>query len=127
MLVGNKNNTAVRNLYKSRSDKAINYALSEIKSADIAQFVQHIYLYGSCARNEQSYGSDVDLLLELSNSFDSVDKRKKSAMISELRSRLSNHDNTLPEIEFKLVIGSQWKTDNTIFFANVRRDGIKLW
>ena len=116
----------MRNLYKSRSDKAINYALSEIKSADIAQFVQHIYLYGSSARNEQSYGSDVDLLLELSNSFDSVDKRKKSDMISELRSRLSNHDNTLPEIEFKLVIGSQWKTDNTIFFANVRRDGAEI-
>ncbi len=125
MLVGNKNSADVRKLYKERSDKAVDYALSEIKKADIAPYVRQIYLYGSCARNEQSYGSDVDLLLELDEAFESVER--KAAMISELRGRLSQLDDSLPEIEVKLVIGNKWKTDNTIFFTNIRKDGEKLW
>lgn len=125
MLVGNKNSADVRKLYKERSDKAVDYALSEIKKADIAPYVRQVYLYGSCARNEQSYGSDVDLLLELDEAFESVER--KAAMISELRGRLSQLDDSLPEIEVKLVIGNKWKTDNTIFFTNIRKDGEKLW
>ena len=125
MIVGNKKSRAARELYNARSDKAIQFALAEIKKSDIGSYVQHVYLYGSCARNEQSYGSDVDLLIELDESFRT--SKGKLALISELRSRLSNHDEGLPDIEIKFVIGEQWKTDNTIFFSNVRRDGKKLW
>ena len=125
MIVGNKKSRAARELYNARSDKAIQFALAEIKKADIGSYVQHVYLYGSCARNEQSYGSDVDLLIELDESFRT--SKGKLTLISELRSRLSNHDEGLPDIEIKFVIGEQWKTDNTIFFSNVRRDGKKLW
>lgn len=125
MIVGNKKSRAARELYNARSDKAIQFALAEIKKSDIGSYVQHVYLYGSCARNEQSYGSDVDLLIELDESFRT--SKGKLTLISELRSRLSNHDEGLPDIEIKFVIGEQWKTDNTIFFSNVRRDGKKLW
>lgn len=125
MIVGNKKSREARELYNARSNKAIQFALAEIKKSDIGPFVQHIYLYGSCARNEQSYGSDVDLLIELDESFRT--SKGKLTLISELRSRLSSHDEDLPDIEIKFVIGEQWKTDNTIFFSNVRRDGKKLW
>lgn len=125
MIVGNKKSRAARELYNARSNKAIQFALAEIKKSDIGSYVQHVYLYGSCARNEQSYGSDVDLLIELDESFRT--SKGKLTLISELRSRLSNHDEGLPDIEIKFVIGEQWKTDNTIFFSNVRRDGKKLW
>lgn len=74
MIVGSQKSTAIRDLYQKRSNKAIEAALSEIKKSDIAPFVQNIYLYGSCARNEQTYGSDVDLLIELTPAFDIVDR-----------------------------------------------------
>lgn len=124
MIVGNKKNRAARELYNARSNKAIQFALAEIKKSDIASYVQHVYLYGSCARNEQSYGSDVDLLIELDESFRM--SKGKLTLISELRSRLSSHAEDLPDIEIKFVIGEQWKTDNTIFFSNVRKDCKKI-
>ena len=63
MIVGRKEKAL--GVYKKRSLISINYAIAQIKQSKIAPFVQDLYLYGSCARNEQDYDSDVDLLLEL--------------------------------------------------------------
>ena len=125
MIVGSRKSTAIRDLYQKRSNKAIESALSEIKKSDIAPFVQNIYLYGSCARNEQTYGSDVDLLIELTPAFDTVSR--KSSRISELRGRLKDIGESITEVEAKLVIGDKWKSDDSLFYRNIRREGKKLW
>ena len=44
-------------------------ALRAIQSSCIKPYIKTIYLYGSCARGEEKYSSDVDLFLELSESF----------------------------------------------------------
>ena len=124
MIVGNKKSRAARELYNARSNKAIQFALAEIKKSDIGSYVQHVYLYGSCARNEQSYGSDVDLLVELNESFRAV--KRKFALSSALRGSLNAHNEIFPDIEVIFVIGRQWITDNTVFFANVRKDCKKI-
>ncbi len=125
MIVGSKKSATVRAMYAKRSDKAIECELSEIKISDIAPFVESVYLYGSCARNEQTYGSDVDLLIELTPTFDKAEK--KSVMISKLRGRLNNLGESMPEVEAKFVIGDKWKSDESLFYRNIRRDVRKLW
>ena len=52
-----------------RQRTAAEYALKVIQSSCIKPYIQSIYLYGSCARGEEKYSSDVDLFLELSESF----------------------------------------------------------
>ena len=47
-----------------RQRTAAEYALKVIQSSCIKPYIQSIYLYGSCARGEEKYSSDVDLFLE---------------------------------------------------------------
>ena len=60
-----------------RQRTAAEYALKVIQSSCIKPYIQSIYLYGSCARGEEKYSSDVDLFLELSESFRSRPELKK--------------------------------------------------
>ena len=46
-----------------RQRNAAEYALKVIQSSCIKPYIQSIYLYGSCARGEEKYSSDVDLFL----------------------------------------------------------------
>ena len=60
-----------------RQRDAAEYALRTIQSSCIRPYIKTIYLYGSCARGEEKYSSDVDLFLELSESFRSRPELKK--------------------------------------------------
>ena len=60
MIVSGKNSPRVRELYSERSRRAIEYAVREIRASAVAPYVSKLYLYGSCAREEQTYRSDVD-------------------------------------------------------------------
>lgn len=31
------------------------------------------------------------------------------------------------EVDLKVVIGDKWKDDPSLYFENIRRDGIDLW
>ena len=48
-----------------RQEQALHYALNAIKKSPISPFVTDVILFGSCARGEEKYSSDVDLLLVL--------------------------------------------------------------
>lgn len=109
MLIGSRRSSTVREVYQNRSRRAINSAIDEIKKSPIFSYVRHVYLYGSCARAEQRFESDVDLLIELDTSFDAVSQ--KSDLILDLKRRLSGADDSLPDIEAKIVIGNQWKQE----------------
>lgn len=124
MIVGKKSDVRIRKLCNNRSNQAIDYAIDQIRKSKIACYMSGIFLYGSCARNEQTYESDVDLLIELQPSFRAREKRIE--LISELVGRLSDIDDGLPKIDIKFVIGDEWRTDEHIFYQNVRRDGIKI-
>lgn len=49
-----------------RRQAALEYALKQIKNSPLRPYVQATFLYGSCSRGEEKYGSDVDLLNEVS-------------------------------------------------------------
>lgn len=124
MIVSNKNSSEVRQLYKERSEKSIEYARRIIEESQIAPYVAKLYLYGSCVREEQVYQSDVDLLLELKPSFD-IERLRKEIIL--LKSRVNPEKADMPEVDLKVVIGEEWREDRALYFENIRKEGKNIW
>jgi len=116
----------LQNIIKSeRQSKALQYAIDQIKQSPICPFVSELYLYGSCARNEEKFDSDVDLLLELHDDFP-VDSPLRIDLV-RLRSNVSSGDIDDPETDLKVVIGNTWKDNKMWYYRNVRKEGKKIW
>lgn len=107
-----------------RSQKSIDYAILKIKSSPLSPYVRALYLYGSCARNEQGFKSDVDLFMELDRSIPMPDFKESIIL---LKSQISPINEELPEIDLKVVIGDSWKNNTMLYYQNIRKDGINLW
>lgn len=124
MIVGRRKKDASSSQIRERSQKSIDFALDKIKQSEIAPFVRKLYLYGSCARGEQEYNSDVDLLLELDSSFDEKRYREK---IIILKGSVTPPDLNMPEVDLKIVIGDTWKNSPMLYYQNVKKEGINIW
>ena len=124
MKVGNRRKINKQNMYQLRSRKSVEYALNVIKNSPVAPFVKALYLYGSCARGEQNYGSDVDLFLELSPDFDT--KRYKDDVIL-LKGKVSPVDINMAEVDLKVVVGDHWKKNQMLYYQNILKEGVDIW
>ena len=124
MKVGNRRNISQQNIYRLHSSKSIEYAVDIIKKSSVAPFVKALYLYGSCARGEQNYGSDVDLFLELQPDFE-VQKYKDDIII--LKGRVSPTDMNMAEVDLKVVVGDEWKKNQMLYYQNILREGVNIW
>ena len=89
-----------------RQRDAAEYALRTIQSSCIRPYIKTIYLYGSCARGEEKYSSDVDLFLELSESFRSRPELKKYLYL--LKSEVSSEELDDAETDLKIVVGDSY-------------------
>ena len=105
-----------------RQRNAAEYALRAIQSSCIKPYIKTIYLYGSCARGEEKYSSDVDLFLELSESFRSRPELKKYLYL--LKSEVSSEELDDAETDLKIVVGDDWKRNKMLYYTNVRKEGI---
>ena len=108
-----------------RQRDAAEYALRTIQSSCIRPYINTIYLYGSCARGEEKYSSDVDLFLELSESFRSQPELKKYLYL--LKSEVSSEELDDAETDLKIVVGDDWKRNKMLYYTNVRKEGIQIW
>ena len=108
-----------------RQRDAAEYALRTIQSSCIRPYIKTIYLYGSCARGEEKYSSDVDLFLELSESFRSRPELKKYLYL--LKSEVSSEELDDAESDLKIVVGDDWKRNKMLYYTNVRKEGIQIW
>ena len=108
-----------------RQRNAAEYALRTIQSSCIRPYIKTIYLYGSCARGEEKYSSDVDLFLELSESFRSRPELKKYLYL--LKSEVSSEELDDAETDLKIVVGDDWKRNKMLYYTNVRKEGIQIW
>lgn len=70
-----------------RQRDAAEYALRTIQSSCIRPYIKTIYLYGSCARGEEKYSSDVDLFLNC-QSHSAPGRNLKISLSSKIRSIL---------------------------------------
>lgn len=107
-----------------RSEETINYAKEKIKKSAICPYVNRLILFGSCARKQQNYRSDVDLLLELNPEVQNHDLHQE---IPLLKSIVTPPEINKPEVDLKIMIGSEWTDSKMSFFQNVKRDGIDIW
>ena len=114
----------VRKIYKERSEKAIEYARRQIEKSPVAPYVSKLYLYGSCVREEQTYQSDVDLMLELKPTFD-INRLRDEIIL--LKSRVNPGQLDMPEVDLKVVIGDEWKDEHTLYFENIKKEGRDIW
>lgn len=109
----------------ARQQATMEYAISQIINSSISNYIVAVYLYGSCARNEEKFSSDVDLLLELRSDFPATPKLRKD--IVRLRSDVMTDDIFDPEVDLKVVVGDEWKKNKMPFYKNIRKDGVLLW
>lgn len=124
MRVGNRRNINKQSVYRLHSSKSVEYAVDIIRKSPVAPFVKALYLYGSCARGEQTYGSDVDLFLELQPDFD-IQKYKDDVIL--LKGRVSPTDMNMAEVDLKVVVGDDWKKNQMLYYQNVLREGVNIW
>ena len=104
---------------------AMAYALQKIRQSPVASYVKNVILYGSCARGEASWGSDVDLCVLLNENIREVPDY--SQMIHLLKGTISSDDAHSVETDIKFVIGDEWKDSKMLYFKNLRKDGILVW
>lgn len=105
--------------------RAIEYALDRIRESPLRVFVKRVVLFGSCSRGEEKYDSDIDLLLELDESFRGHPELRSNVFL--LRSQASSVEADDVEADLKFVIGKDWESSRMLFYRNIRRDGIDLW
>lgn len=111
-------------VYVKKSRQSVQYALKQIRGSAISPYVNRVILYGSCARGDQNYKSDVDLLLELSPDID-VDQYHSDLM--ELRGIVTPPDRNIPEVDLKIMVGDDWEDSESLYFKNIKKEGIDLW
>lgn len=102
MIIGRK--AKAHYLYSQKTKISIKYAMNKIRESVIYPYVQSLYLYGSCARKEQTCDSDVDLFLVLSPS---IDKELYFEDMLVLRSKVTPTDSSLPEVDLQIEIGDK--------------------
>ena len=108
-----------------RHKNAMTYALKKIQQSPIAVYVKNVILYGSCARGEASWGSDVDLCVLLN---EDVRKLPNYAQIIHLlKGTISEDDAHSAETDIKFVIGDEWQNSGMLYLKNLRKDGIPVW
>lgn len=100
-----------------RHVEALLYALDVLKREENKKYIQAIYLYGSCARCEQRYSSDVDILLIVK------DMPRKRCI--QLKSEIVPEDYTLPVVDLKIC--EEGIKFSKTFYDNFKKDGKLLW
>lgn len=106
------------------SKQSIRHALTVLRQSSIAEYIDEVYLYGSCARREQHIGSDVDLFVVLQNGFDA--KQYHNALI-QIMSAIQPDSFDLPQVDIKFETGHDWEKRRDLYYTNIKREGINIW
>lgn len=83
--------------------------------------LDNVILFGSQARKEATKDSDIDILIILKRQFNYYQEIKK---VSQFISDLSLEKNKLIVCCFTTV--EQWEQENSAFYRNIQKEGIKL-
>lgn len=108
-----------------RHQRALDYAIEQIKKSSIYQFVNALYLYGSCSRGSENWDSDVDLFLELNEDFALHPEFRWDMRV--LQGAVSSDELYDVETDLKIVVGKAWLLDNSIYYENIRKEGRLIW
>ena len=107
-----------------RHQKSLEFAINKASASRIFPYIKHIILFGSCARGDFHWSSDVDLLFIMDDDFGN-DAELKNDLFT-LRGNISPSDSGSPEVDAKFYSETNWNHQNSFFLQNVRKDGIIL-
>jgi predicted nucleotidyltransferase len=111
-------NMGLPDIKTKRHTDSLAYALDYLKG-ECPDDILDVYLYGSVARGEQKYESDVDLAVFL--------KKDAAVNVRKLRSELVSDDLDLPEVDAHFFRGKIEDQPESCYFYFVRKDGISVW
>ncbi|MDO5145633.1 MAG: nucleotidyltransferase domain-containing protein [Eubacteriales bacterium] len=80
--------------------------------------IEKIILFGSCARSESRYESDIDLLLLVKD----IPNHKE---IRKLKMKLC--EEVALDVDLKISTKDKFKSQSDLFTTNIKRDGVTLW
>lgn len=107
------------NICMTRHTEALAYALNELGKEQYKQYIDAIYLYGSCARGTAKYHSDVDLFLQLKQD-------TPSSVIRAMKTDVNSGREELPVVELKTSTFGDFGC-NRQFAENIKTEGMCLW
>ena len=102
---------------------AIHNAVNKIKCSKIFSDISTIVLYGSCARGNAKYDSDVDLLIIMPKR--AIEKNHEE--IIWLKGLINDGDVSDPEIDLHFANNEEWVTRNDTYAVNIKKEGVVLW
>lgn len=108
-----------------RQAAALEYALDQLHRSDIAPYIEKVYLYGSCAKGEENWDSDVDIFIQLSETCRDHPEIKKCMIL--LKGSASTDNIEEPEADLKFVVGPEWRRNSMLYYKNVKKDGVEVW
>lgn len=106
-----------------RHDLALQSAKQKILRSKLSLYAKELYLYGSAARGEVSWDSDIDLLLLLDPS--QKNSRELKREIIYLKGSLTDEEVDAPEVDLKVVFGNGWRTSTQTYYKNIVQEGKK--
>lgn len=110
-----------------RHQRTLHKYISSVLSNEFVKYINKIYLYGSCARNEQTFYSDIDLFIVLKESINDDEFWKvKSVLSGECMLCVSDAANDV-DIDIHYTKNSEWYSANDFFYEQIRKDCILLW
>lgn len=109
-----------------RHQEAAQYALEQIKQSKVFPYVKALILYGSCAKKQEQWNSDVDLFLLLDPDMRNQEEMHRNLRL--LRSDVTTDDISMPEVDLHVAYLDDWNMQvKNRFYQNIREDGITLW
>ena len=110
-----------------RHQRTLHKYISHVLKNEFIKYINKIYLYGSCARNEQTFYSDIDLFIVLKeNISDDEFWKVKSVLSGECMLCVSDAANDA-DIDIHYTKNSEWYSANDFFYEQIRKDCILLW
>lgn len=102
-----------------RHEQSLLYALDVLKTETYKRYLKSVYLFGSCAKGNPRFHSDVDIFIF-------VDEDMPKHLIRKLRSEIVPDSDDMPEVDLQISKCAA-PTSSTQFNKNFERDGILLW
>lgn len=118
VLVGRKENPLVA----ERAAKSMRWGISTITGSDLSAYIDKIILYGSYARHQEKYDSDIDFLVVTKDNIPDTHIKQL-----DLRGKLGNPPEGLTNVDAHYYTSEQVKYMKSSFLDNVRKEGKVVW
>ncbi len=127
---------------QNRQKIALEYAIKYLHTSAISKHISDVILYGSVARGEERFKSDVDILIILHDDFLATYENKKNVrhIVSDLADpwetfeavekkygKTKNDPHELAETEARVITKKRYEMADDTFYRAIKREGISVW